>query len=131
MLAIKTEIPAQTAGLRMQDMCQLVSLTIYQTLLVTMLYERLTLTGICMEYRNQTKCLTLLTSYDYSPSLAKMVKDCPTSYLTALLPRPRSLGFGVNMWGLISTATTHILVLRARVILMARYLKSYYSKENK
>lgn len=129
MLAIKIEIPAQTGGLRMQDMSQLVSLTIYQTLLVAMLYERLTLTGIYMEYRSQTRCLTLSTKFDYLPSLKETLEDCPTSYLTALLPARRKLGLGVNMWGLISTVIMHTSVLRARAIKMAHRLTSHYSKE--
>lgn len=131
MLAIKIEIPAQTGGLQMRDMSQLVSLTIYQTLVVAMLYERLTLTGIYMEYQSRTKCLILSTKFDYLPSLKETVAELPTSYLMALLPHRRNLGLGVNIWGVISTAITHILALRARAIKTARNFPSHYSKETK
>ena len=116
----ETDVPMD--GLPMRVISQVVNQTIVLTRLG--LLEHLTATGIYMEYQSRTKCLTLSINYEYLPSLKKMVEDCPTSYLTALLPRQRSLGFGVNMWGVISTATTHILALRKKAMQMARSLIS-------
>ena len=118
------------AGLPMH----VISLVAFQTIYLQKILESsegLTLTGIYMEYQNQTKCLTLQTNYDCLPSLKKMVAEFPTSYLMALLPARRSLGLGVNMWGAISTAIIFISALRARAIKMAHHFKSHYSQENK
>lgn len=118
------------AGLPMHVISQVV----FQTILLTKLLgsaERLMLTGIYMDYQSQTKCLTLQTNYDFLPNLKETVAELPTSYLMALLPARRNLGIGVNMWGLISTATIFTAALRARAIKMAHHFKSHYSQENK
>ena len=116
----ETDVPM--VGLPMR----VISLVASQTIFLTRagLLEHGIATGIYMEYQSQTKCLTLQINYESLPSLKKTMEELPTSYLMGLLPRRRSLGLGVNMWGLISTLTICTLALRKRAMQMARSLIS-------
>jgi hypothetical protein len=123
MILTQIEIAPQTAGLAMS--------VIQRVLLTTILIQRLAmscepviLTGIYLERKSPTSCLTLQIRFDSMQNLRKMEAESRILSLTQELHRVRKLGLGVLILGLTATLITCTLALPRRAMQMARSLIS-------